>query len=296
LELKPNLFLIGAPKTGSYSMWYYLSKHPEICMCKDKEPHIFSELNDNYREALLATQFSHYKGEAIIGEASLYIPEDENAERVFQMCPDAKFIVTLRDPIDRLLSNYQYRLGRGEEKRELSEIFKNGLNESLIDASLYYKHLNAFLKYYPKDAFLIITTENFQNDFEATLNNIFKFINVDANVNIENEGKLNVTMSSTSLFNKIFRWNKGSKNWNRPNITEQRSSLLPDFIRNYLSTKGIKESKLERKKLENLLKGDPFQSVIKALQNDTKALERCFDIDLSNWVYINKLTKGDIDI
>ena len=40
----PNLFLIGAAKSGTSSLHYYLSLHPEIHMSLEKEPHYFSQL------------------------------------------------------------------------------------------------------------------------------------------------------------------------------------------------------------------------------------------------------------
>ncbi len=38
---KPNLFIVGEPKFGSTSMYYYLDQHPEMFMFKPKEPRYF---------------------------------------------------------------------------------------------------------------------------------------------------------------------------------------------------------------------------------------------------------------
>ena len=37
----PNLFLVGAPKCGTTSLYMYLKQHPEIYMSGNKEPHFF---------------------------------------------------------------------------------------------------------------------------------------------------------------------------------------------------------------------------------------------------------------
>ena len=41
-NLKPNFFIVGAPKCGTTSLSVYLSQHPEILISDPKEPHHFS--------------------------------------------------------------------------------------------------------------------------------------------------------------------------------------------------------------------------------------------------------------
>ncbi len=40
--VKPNFFIIGAPKAGTTSMWDLLRRHPDIFMPRLKEPAFFS--------------------------------------------------------------------------------------------------------------------------------------------------------------------------------------------------------------------------------------------------------------
>ena len=42
--MKKNFALIiGAMKSGTTSLFYYLTEHPEIAEAKDKEPHFFAD-------------------------------------------------------------------------------------------------------------------------------------------------------------------------------------------------------------------------------------------------------------
>ena len=41
--LKPNFFIIGAPKCGTTSLHNYLKSHSQITMSNPKEPHYFSK-------------------------------------------------------------------------------------------------------------------------------------------------------------------------------------------------------------------------------------------------------------
>jgi Sulfotransferase family len=38
----PNFFIVGAPKTGTTSLYLYLDQHPEIYMAAIKEPNYFA--------------------------------------------------------------------------------------------------------------------------------------------------------------------------------------------------------------------------------------------------------------
>ena len=35
----PNLFIVGAAKSGTTSLHNYLHQHPDVFMCNPKEPH-----------------------------------------------------------------------------------------------------------------------------------------------------------------------------------------------------------------------------------------------------------------
>ncbi len=38
----PNFFIVGAPKAGSTSLYYYLGQHPDVYMSPIKEPNYFA--------------------------------------------------------------------------------------------------------------------------------------------------------------------------------------------------------------------------------------------------------------
>lgn len=41
MGVKPNLFIVGAAKTGTYSLYEYLKSHPQVHMSPTKEPNFF---------------------------------------------------------------------------------------------------------------------------------------------------------------------------------------------------------------------------------------------------------------
>ncbi len=120
---KPNMIIIGAPKTGTTSLHYYLAQHPEVYMSDDKEPHFFC--NDLHEENDAFFKFNKYfryrsekdylnifkdaKDEHVIGEASTtYIYSKTAAQNIYNFDPTMKIVAIIRDPLDLAFSWYNY--------------------------------------------------------------------------------------------------------------------------------------------------------------------------------------------
>ena len=108
LERWPNFFIVGAPKAGTSSLYAYLNEIPGIFMSPKKEPNYFSENtipNDHPIKPIRDKKkylelFKGVKGEKIIGEASTsYLADPEAPKLIHEACPDAKILISLRDPV-----------------------------------------------------------------------------------------------------------------------------------------------------------------------------------------------------
>jgi hypothetical protein len=126
----PNLIIAGVHKAGTTSLYSYLGKHPQICPSFRKEIGFFVPLMfDREIPALeeYSKYFTHCGNEYFRMEASpsyLY-GKEKIAEAIRKAIPDAKIIVILRDPTDRLLSFFS----RAVSKSALPEDI--GLNDYL---------------------------------------------------------------------------------------------------------------------------------------------------------------------
>ena len=118
----PNFLIIGAMKSGTTALYYYLEQHPEIYMSPVKEPNFFSSQErenaagavariGNYRDL-----FRGVSGETAIGEAShSYLYEPGAAAEIRRYAPEAKLIAILRNPIDRAYSHFLHMVRSGTE-------------------------------------------------------------------------------------------------------------------------------------------------------------------------------------
>jgi len=116
---KPNFFILGAPKCGTTSLWWWLRAHPAIFMSHVKEPNFFnsgdklgiSNLTD-YEELFRDARVSH----AGVGEASSwYLSSPVAVQNILQYQPEARFIVLLRNPIEMAVAVHSEMLISGLE-------------------------------------------------------------------------------------------------------------------------------------------------------------------------------------
>jgi hypothetical protein len=118
--VKPNLFIVGAPKCGTTAWVEYLSSHPDIFFSPMKEPHYFNTDMPNYRwvkdrDAYLSL-FDEAGSASVVGEASVqYLYSTEAARNISRFNPDAKILILLRDQEDFLPSLHNQIVYNGDE-------------------------------------------------------------------------------------------------------------------------------------------------------------------------------------
>jgi hypothetical protein len=191
----PNLFVVGAAKAGTTSLWWYLDKHPEILMSKVKEPHFFSRggmhgiatpVKDPERYARL---FARGAGRRYRGEASpSYLADPETPERIRAAVPDARIVVSLRDPVERAWSNYLMAVRNGYERRSFEEALEREFADQepavFVQPPPYFLrgiYAEPVRRYF--DAFdgaaLVLFFEEFVADVRGTMARIFEWLGLD---------------------------------------------------------------------------------------------------------------------
>ena len=122
-DIKPNFFIIGAPRCGTTAMSSYLAEHPDVCFAEPKEPLFFC--TDMPRLRLVETQneylttcFDPARRESCpaVGEGSVwYLYSAEAVPNILEFNPAARFIVMLRNPADMLASLHRKLMTYADE-------------------------------------------------------------------------------------------------------------------------------------------------------------------------------------
>jgi hypothetical protein len=122
----PNLFIVGAPKSGTTSLYEWLRNHPDVYMSPFKEPCYFArdlawETSGYYlrygvdRDRYLAL-FAAADGAPRIGEASTrYLYSQDAPVLIASDTRNPRIVVMLRNPIDMIASLHAHKVASGTE-------------------------------------------------------------------------------------------------------------------------------------------------------------------------------------
>ena len=196
MQNKPNLFIIGASKCGTTSLWNMLNTHPEVFMSTPKEPVFFSFSNFYERLVEYEKLFAKVSNEKVIGEASPIYSETtlipQIPERIYNFNPNAKIIYIVRDPIERLKSVWRQTLHTGHWHKQ---VYKNSCDVEVplmpkkfikavynyppyLEATKYWTHLNNYKEYFEDKNILLLFFEDLKNNPKSVYSSICSFLNI----------------------------------------------------------------------------------------------------------------------
>lgn len=179
----PNLIIIGGQKCGTTSLHMYLAAHPQIAMSAEKELNFFTTWG---RRAGLDWYESQFRATAPVrGESSpaytAWPHHPDVPEAIHRVLPDVRLIYLVRDPVERIFSEYLHKAGHGLESRPLEAVVEDDdFEESpYIAQSRYAMQLERYLALFERSQLLVLTQEQLLDDRLGTLRTVFRFLGVD---------------------------------------------------------------------------------------------------------------------
>jgi hypothetical protein len=200
----PTFLLIGANKGGTTSLWHYLSQHPDVFMCLNKEPMYFSfvpaqpkgRTDDAFASDAVRT-WSEYEqlfepGRSFLarGEASTgYLRNPLVPARIHLKLPSVQLAAILRNPFDRALSHYQMYRRLGMEALTFSEAIEAELSQNdetsprdkrrYLRLGYYGGSLTRYLEHFSRAQVGIYLYEDLEARPMDLMADLYRFIGVD---------------------------------------------------------------------------------------------------------------------
>jgi hypothetical protein len=188
----PGAMIIGAMKSGTSSLHYYLTQHPQVIPPLRKEVHYF-DLNFDRGEPWYRANFGRAgQGGVNIDSSPYYLFHPQVPQRAHDLLPDARLIVLLRDPVRRAYSHYWHerdkgreplsfedaiaaepdRIGRDHERLARGEIGRSDAHQyfSYLARSRYAEQIERWLRVYPREQLLVLRFEDLAKDPLPVLN------------------------------------------------------------------------------------------------------------------------------
>jgi len=210
-----DFLVIGAPKSGTTTLFEYLREHPRIELPPDKEAPYFSDdrivgrlsweeyLRRTFPAGgggrLRGTITPHYMSPitGVAGGPGGNAPAyDEHTlpRRIHERLPSARLIAILRDPVERAYSHHVQETRLGHETRPFPVAVDELLRpETLADSRRqstrtncyvalgeYGRLLGAYYDLFPAERILVLLTEELAREPRAVLERIYEFLEIDA--------------------------------------------------------------------------------------------------------------------
>jgi hypothetical protein len=190
-----DFIVAGAQKSGTTALNYYLKRHPQIALPIKKELHFFDNdelfAGGNVSYQPLHDMFRPAHPGSIAGENTpVYLYWRPALPRIRDYNPAMKFIVILRNPIERAFSQWNMQRTRGTEPLDFIEAVeaephriaaaapKQLRKFSYLDRGRYGEQLERAFRLFPRERFLVIKYEEFRARQREIVEAVFRFLNL----------------------------------------------------------------------------------------------------------------------
>lgn len=314
LESKiPNLYIVGVAKAGTTSLYEYLMQHYDIFgleklndyytkSYRKKEPFFWvSDLPEikklEYYDNIIKEWdvymqlYSYSKDEKYRLDASTaYFYCKEASKRIRKYSPNARILISLRNPVFGVYSMYTYM--KSLMNREFENITfeqalkKDSLGEKfriipfgLKKNNLYYKNVKAYLDAFGKENVKIIIFEEWIRNTTKTLEEICDFLNIERiqfneTKKIHNVSGIPENNFQVNFYKKLLFSNGKLKKMYRNLLSYDVRMKIHCLVRRALLEKNLHKEKI---------KEETKQSLMEYYREDVKKTEELIGRDLSFW-------------
>ena len=181
-------------KGGTQALTDFISLNPKV-KAAVYEIHYFDLNYDKVVDWYISKmkRIGPNSGEIAIEKTPAYFPSSETPARVYETNPNVRLLLILRDPVERLISDYNHdrhshihrskQLKQGKKYPTLEEFVfthddKINTSYSRLQASIYYLHLSRWLVHFPLEQIHIVHGEKLIETPWAEVNKVGAFLNI----------------------------------------------------------------------------------------------------------------------
>lgn len=193
---KLDFAIIGAQKSGTTALHYFLNRHRRIAFGRDQEMHFFDD-DEIFAHAPVDYEALHQRYPRI-GLTTLagdctpsYLYHPPAAARMAEYNPRMKLIALLRNPAERAFAHWNMQRFKRREPLDFFEAIKQERNRltnappllarrfAYVDRGFYARQLERFFALFSREQMLLVKSEDFKDRQRETLDTICAFLGVE---------------------------------------------------------------------------------------------------------------------
>lgn len=184
MDRLPSFVIIGAMKSATSTLYEQLLRQPGIFLPRLKEPNFFSDERQYCRGLDWYSRLFDEAGALdILGEASTHYTKlptyPQTVVRMRTYLASPRLIYVMRDPVDRLISQYIHHWSEREIVDDLDTAVTR--RPELLAYSCYARQLTPFVDAYGKEAILPVFFDRLKANPQHELERVCRFIGYKGN-------------------------------------------------------------------------------------------------------------------
>jgi len=273
ISVKPSFVIIGAMKCATSTIHDQLAKQDGISMSEPKEPNFFSD-DEQWDRGLdwYSSLFESMPKADIKGESSTHYTKlptyPDCIDRLHEHLPNVKLVYVMRDPVDRLVSQFIHEWSVNAISKDCSIAQAVKEFSELIDYSRYAMQLEPFVERYGMDSILPVFFERVMDEPQRELERIACFIGYEGDVQWVADDAQNVSSQRqrrSPMLNMVL---------NLKLVQVVRRTLLPESLRAKIRSRWTMKDR-------PTLSEAAIERIREQLDPDMARLGEMFGIDLS---------------
>lgn len=228
-------FLIGGvQKSGTTALAHCLSQHPRVLLPAGKEAHVFDapDFDDIWDLAQIERSYApHYSEDMegrLVGDATpIYCLHERFVQRIARYNPQMRWVLLLRDPVERAISHYHMERARGDERWPLLPALllerwrlRGHLDDFSADSPLrrhsyrlrgdYARQLDTLYRHFDRSQVLVLRSDEFQRMPRECLVRVYTHLDLEGPIRVPEQTHVfsgdYTPPSRHSLTWRITRW------------------------------------------------------------------------------------------
>lgn len=189
----PDFVIIGAQKAASTLLLRSLRQHPQAWLPYKEDPYFRDPVYDESALDSFSEQFAGHTELRLGFKCPDYLGRPEVPTRLHKILSEPDVIVCLRNPVQRALSAYFWKVRWGlipvePAEQGLIRVLDGDYRDldpsvgDILDWGLYHQHLSRYLEYFPREKILILFDDDLRRDPEAVMRDTHEFLGIAPNV------------------------------------------------------------------------------------------------------------------
>lgn len=297
--IKPNIFLVGAPKCGTTSLTQYLTPHPDVFLCNPRETFHFCTDLDVHPGMQVADRDEYIKlfrragdRRARIDGSVWHLYSKAAAANIKQFDPEAKIIIMLRQPIDMIWSLHGWHLytaaddildfgealAAQDDRRAGRRIPSDTVSPQMLlytDVVMFSEQVKRYFDTFERDRVKVILFDDFIADTPGEFRKVLEFLDVYSDFKAD----FSVHGAASEIRNPAIKQLFRRHRWLRTGL----GRAVPDSVRGAMG-KTLAAMKPRAAQRERNMDPALRLRLLEQFRPEIERLGTLLDRDLSHWM------------